>query len=840
MFKGIRGGCALMLAAIGLAASAAPAQVPNDECTSPTAIAGAGTFPFNTINATTGATGQNNPSCAFVGVTRFTHDEWFCWTADCTGQASAFTCGLTSVNTKIAVYDGCQCPATPATNILGCDDNSCVEQSRVDFQAVCGHQYLIQLGNSPGTPPGQGVFQITCQGPCDQQPPANTCCGARPSFEDPQYASGFGGGPILVGTQHRYGPAEFVVNVIDVTGQGSAPLNTNWVPPRFNHPSWTKGNLGQVFGITLDDQGNIYVTHTAIYDFCGGASDAVGFGGPGAIYKLDKVLGTASLFAALPNFPDPAISPATESLPGLGNITFDCAHRCFYVSDFENGKVYRLSTSGAILSTFDHGTPDSGAPGFAPLGERVWAVQTFQNRLYYSIWTEDKGGCRSAPPPPVRNQVWSVGLDGSGDFLPGTDQLEITLPLATSQVYSMPVADIAFSPTGSMMLGQRSMDGDTNSWAHQSKALEYVLSGTSWVPSTNLFTVGIPDSCAGGVDYDYAFGGHPWFTGDALHLGSPDDIYGIQGSPATGGTPVNSILIDMDNNVMGQDKNELGDVEVSCPAAAPPCMTITGDELLCLNGSGTSFTFNFTVNNNSGQTAYWLLLAPPSGSGITISPNTINIPGGLPSGSSASFSVTLSNVPFGQQFCLTLFLTNDHFEQCCSIEFCQTPPDCRCAQLIHASVVCDPATGGVIYTFSLTNLSGGPIEHMFLFPPTGVTFTPNYFNFNPPLANNATGGPYVVTITGATPGSQVCFHLSVHNHAMQECCAIDECITMPDPCSANPCPVDFNHDGLVNSQDFFDFLNAFFGGLPTADFNNNGVTNSQDFFDFLNAFFTGC
>jgi hypothetical protein len=57
---------------------------------------------------------------------------------------------------------------------------------------------------------------------------------------------------------------------------------------------------------------------------------------------------------------------------------------------------------------------------------------------------------------------------------------------------------------------------------------------------------------------------------------------------------------------------------------------------------------------------------------------------------------------------------------------------------------------------------------------------------------------------------------------------------------SDTCAADFNTDGVVNSQDFFDFLNAFFKGNPIADFNNDDVINSQDFFDFLNTFFAGC
>jgi hypothetical protein len=55
------------------------------------------------------------------------------------------------------------------------------------------------------------------------------------------------------------------------------------------------------------------------------------------------------------------------------------------------------------------------------------------------------------------------------------------------------------------------------------------------------------------------------------------------------------------------------------------------------------------------------------------------------------------------------------------------------------------------------------------------------------------------------------------------------------------CPCDFNADGVLNSQDYFDFLTCFFGGgCPAgqdADYNNDTLVNSQDYFDFLVCFF---
>lgn len=57
----------------------------------------------------------------------------------------------------------------------------------------------------------------------------------------------------------------------------------------------------------------------------------------------------------------------------------------------------------------------------------------------------------------------------------------------------------------------------------------------------------------------------------------------------------------------------------------------------------------------------------------------------------------------------------------------------------------------------------------------------------------------------------------------------------PDSCD---CLADWNSDGSIDSQDFFDFLALFLNS--NADINADGSTNSQDFFDFLAIFFTGC
>ncbi len=72
---------------------------------------------------------------------------------------------------------------------------------------------------------------------------------------------------------------------------------------------------------------------------------------------------------------------------------------------------------------------------------------------------------------------------------------------------------------------------------------------------------------------------------------------------------------------------------------------------------------------------------------------------------------------------------------------------------------------------------------------------------------------------------------------------------VPDDCVGTPaCPADWNGDGVVNSTDVSDFINAWFedqsSGTLVADWDHNGVVNSTDVSDFINAWFedtaSGC
>jgi hypothetical protein len=73
-------------------------------------------------------------------------------------------------------------------------------------------------------------------------------------------------------------------------------------------------------------------------------------------------------------------------------------------------------------------------------------------------------------------------------------------------------------------------------------------------------------------------------------------------------------------------------------------------------------------------------------------------------------------------------------------------------------------------------------------------------------------------------------------------CDLDGIPDFEDPdfhlCDQETCKANYSRDLELGVQDIFDFLNAYFAGLPCADFNESGTVTVQDIFDFLAAWFS--
>ncbi len=382
--------------------------------------------------------------------------------------------------------------------------------------------------------------------------------GGFPAFTDPAYAP-FLDKAVAIVTHNNWDgpPINYSLTIVDISGD-PPPANSNYLAPLYHHPTWTLDNLGRIFGLTLDSDGNIYVAATTVY---GPAQN------PSVIKRIDGVTGEITVFATLPN-----------NGPAFGNLNYDCVSQTIYVSNFEDGRIYQVDMNGQVVSTYHHGSAtvtvgppaDPGEPDgqFAPLGQRPWAVQSNAGRLYYSVWVEHQ----QTTDPVRENEVWSVGYaDKTGLIDPTTAKLEFSLP-TTGGSSSTPVSDISFAQTGWMLVAQRTMSNDMGTSAHQSTTFEYDYQDGVWVSLGTTYVVGelLPYSAAGGVDHSFHPDGYVWMTGDALDFYTPDVVYGLQGTPYGGGGVETSTIIDLDHEVTQQDKTVYGDVELPIPGDAAP------------------------------------------------------------------------------------------------------------------------------------------------------------------------------------------------------------------------------------------------------------------------------
>lgn len=123
-----------------------------------------GANPFTNIGATGG--GSGNLTCEL----NLEADVWFVYTATCNGTVVFDTCGSTTFDTIIAIYDGCSyagqpfffCSLTP--DPLACNDDSgnCGGNgSRVAVNATAGDCFFVRVGGYLGDQ-GFGTINVVC------------------------------------------------------------------------------------------------------------------------------------------------------------------------------------------------------------------------------------------------------------------------------------------------------------------------------------------------------------------------------------------------------------------------------------------------------------------------------------------------------------------------------------------------------------------------------------------------------------------------------------------------------------------------------------------------------
>jgi len=455
-------------------------------------------------------------------------------------------------------------------------------------------------------------------------------------------------------------PTDYVLTIFNLENYRATASNgttlphigTNWKPGPFAYRNemappehrWTRDNLGSIFGICLDDEGNIYAAQSSAYnvDLAGTAPMQARWPFEflhGRIFKIENGTGFITLFnkVSSPSWNQPDATITNKNIPNavrfrsysnastftswheqrypeLGDVTFARINGqgYLYASNLEDGTIYKYSTSGngQPLSSYRHvDAKDSGTPGFAPLGELIWAVQYHRDRLYYSLWIEDLSRFSG----PRNNEVWSVGVDpATGDLLPMTRRCEAVMPIIpfsnTSAALpllrgpgqagvvwgtSNPVSDIAFSPEGRMLVAERGMGWDytwvfcqasadgsnvnsafTNTFPYHARVLEFDVQAGQWTlrPSNDpnkrvdvRFGVGgrayvsnyhsNDRNSSGGIDYDFGpgvvqgeAGRRIWTLSDYLlyHPYANSSANGLQGMKVGGDDRFGSIVIDHD------------------------------------------------------------------------------------------------------------------------------------------------------------------------------------------------------------------------------------------------------------------------------------------------------
>ena len=389
-----------------------------------------------------------------------------------------------------------------------------------------------------------------------------------------------------------------VAIMYDVRLNSQSPRGDDWANPftqgetalpELSPASWTLNNLGQIFGIATDDIGTVYLASSDVYARNYNTLPQVNK--PcGSIYRAAPPSYNATLFASLPVM--------CQELNGIGNIAYDYTNDQIFATNLEDGRIYRINSSGATIQTFDPFAQNPDAVGVAngivSQNEQIWGIGI----------NVEAAGVKIYFPRTISNtvkEIWSITLNADGSMpATGSERREVAgIPGSAPRI-----TDIAFSQDRDrMLIGTR---GTTNrDLAHNARAysLERNVSGV-WTLETKYFSGAFirdvtdnpifqgndGENSAGGVSFGFVESNGVvnsscddliWITSNLMSASAVEQsnpgfsyLYGLQGieysgnnsySAANNPSSETDIFVDFDGEYTFGPKGNIGDVEIiSC------------------------------------------------------------------------------------------------------------------------------------------------------------------------------------------------------------------------------------------------------------------------------------
>ncbi len=349
-----------------------------------------------------------------------------------------------------------------------------------------------------------------------------------------------------------------------------APINDNWGSTiETIHPSnWTAKDIGQIFGIAIDNQNSVYLASSDIYYYdSGDPNEAANVQRPNPCGRI--------FIASAPNWvaqPWVDLPSSCKDYVGIGNIVNDPYNNLMIATNLEDGKLYRIDIQDGQYDSFDPFMLDDGIDGIATDSELIWGVgivnENNRIKVYFSRTINST------------HEIYSIQLNDDGEFpINGSEKYEFKFP-SNSPINK--ITDISFSDDGNLMLLAERGD------AHKSGVYKYVKSDPdNWSPSQIMYYVGgfSGQNVAGGIDFSYTSSEENtsstcnesfWVSGNYMMApkSSLTLIYGITNVSIDGNNSNqdSDLFIDFDGVDGAVQKYGLGDVEVfDCHDCFDPC-----------------------------------------------------------------------------------------------------------------------------------------------------------------------------------------------------------------------------------------------------------------------------